>query len=71
MLCNIKQVKYKSVIIRAPTLVPRRTYRPLVRVKSNILLDSTQIIGDGIIYFTIIYCSLNWWYYKNLNSKDD
>jgi hypothetical protein len=32
---------------------------------------STYIIGKGIIVFTMFYCSLNWWYYRNLNEEYD
>jgi hypothetical protein len=28
--------------------------------------SSLQLIGDGVVYFTIFYCSMNWLFYKNL-----
>ena len=72
MFTSSKLIKYKPVIIRSQILVPRRIIIQPIRkfnLKANILLDSTKIIGDGIIYFTMIYCGLNWIYYRTLNSK--
>ena len=71
MLASIKPVNYKPLLIRTPILVPRRILKPRrsLEVRSNLLIDWVKPIGDGIIYFTIFYCTLNWWHYKNLNSK--
>lgn len=28
-------------------------------------MDSIELIGHGIVYFTLFYCSMNWIYYRN------
>jgi hypothetical protein len=31
----------------------------------------TKIVGDSIIYFTLFYCTLNWYHYKSINDELD
>lgn len=52
---------YKIPILRSKTIV-----------KSDILdtINTTSyIVGKGIILFTMFYCTINWYHYKELNNK--
>lgn len=50
-----------------------KTKRPLTRVQ-NALVDASSVVGHGIIYFTLFYCTFNWYTYrqagKHINKKD-
>jgi hypothetical protein len=55
---------------RAPPVVPRVPLLNLVKPRLfNAVPEwasSLQLLGDGVVYFTIFYCSMNWLFYKNL-----
>ena len=25
-----------------------------------------EVVGHGIVYFTMAYCSMNWWHYRSI-----
>ena len=50
-------------------VAPRRFKRFPRASLLETLNEQTYYVGKGIILFTMFYCSMNWWYYKNLREK--
>lgn len=40
--------------------------KPIVRKPTTM---TNEVISHGIVYFTISYCGMNWWYYRSLRKK--
>lgn len=60
-LTNIDQVSLSMSIISNKKGLSERD----ISTKSMSLGDFNVLLGHGIIYFTIFYCTLNWLYYRN------
>jgi hypothetical protein len=46
--------------------------KPYIRKVTALSLDqSSEIIGHGVIYFTIFYTTLNYLYYKSVQDDED
>jgi hypothetical protein len=74
------QHNYHINLIKKSTLLPQIIpikHRPLPVIKSGLIeslnelatSESIHIIAKSITTFTMIYCTLNYLHYKNLNNK--
>lgn len=55
----------KSVRHTLPRKQVTHVVRPTVRkISAHDLVQTSHYVGEGIILFTMFYCSMNWWYYK-------
>ena len=32
-------------------------------------MQNYEIVSQGIVYFTMLYCSMNWWHYRELRNR--
>jgi len=55
------QPNYRNRLISAP---PRRV--GTIPPRAVVVPESIEWLGQGIVYFTMFYCSMNWLYYRNL-----
>jgi hypothetical protein len=68
-------IAHKHILARSrciPYHKPNKIVR-MVKMKSN-PLDVSYYVGKSIILFTLFYCGMNWYHYKELreeNEKDD
>lgn len=51
-----------------PLVAPTRRIGTTIdqRTKAGVVPESIEWLGQGIVYFTMFYCSINWFYYRNL-----
>lgn len=41
-------------------------------VKAHSLLDvGSYYLGKGIVFFTMFYCGMNWWHYREMRIKEE
>lgn len=50
---------------RRVQLAPRGPVRTKATF-TDAIVNSSVIVGQGIVYFTIFYTSMNWWYYRRM-----
>lgn len=48
----------KCMVRRRPISKPVRAY-----------MQNYEIVSHGIVYFTMLYCSMNWWHYRELRKR--
>jgi hypothetical protein len=46
-------------------MIKRRT----ISKPTQMCLRNYQVISHGIVDFTILYCTANWWYYRIINKN--
>ena len=61
--CNVNRSLIPPKITRQP-IAPRATATLTVD-----LVQSSYFIGQGIILFTMFYCTTNWWYYRRTREE--
>jgi len=56
--------------VPAPALCRRRPHRTHLAVTplQRVLLDSSYLVGQGIVLFTMYYTAFNWRMYRQLNA---
>jgi len=64
-LTNIDQVSLSMSIISNKKGLSERD----ISTKSMSLGDFNVLLGHGIIYFTMFYCTLSWLYYRNIRES--
>ena len=52
-----------------PTIRP--IFRPISCRPKISLTDSVHLVSDGVIFFTMFYCGLNYMYYRDIRLKDE
>lgn len=60
-------------IVKMVRMVRMERMERMEKMKSN-PLDVSYYVGKSIILFTLFYCGMNWYHYKELreeNEKDD
>lgn len=53
--------KSPGALVRAPRAPQRRPVNRAVPA----WVYSLELAGQSIVYFTMFYCSMNWWFYRN------
>lgn len=50
---------------------PRPRPRPHLRPPFSMpeWANGLETVGHGIVYFTMFYCSMNWWYYRRTREE--
>lgn len=61
---SITPVKYNHTSYNRVKLHAHHTYLQM-------LTHNVHVIGDGIIYFTMFYCGLNYLYYKQIRENEE
>ncbi|MGA1308264.1 MAG: hypothetical protein ACO30M_10295, partial [Candidatus Kapaibacteriota bacterium] len=62
---------HKQIVTKPkPVYIKRAQYvhRNIVVCKGSVI-NTAQIIGDGLGAFVLFYCSLQWQYYRNLRKR--
>jgi hypothetical protein len=42
-----------------------------VKAQHSLLEVGSYYLGKGIILFTMFYCGMNWWHYREMRLKDE
>lgn len=50
---------------------PQNMSRVCMRKKPTCALQGFEVVSHGIVYFTMSYCGMNWWYYRSLRKRKD
>ena len=72
MLASHRRCVHASLVGRPyirvikPFCRTRQGRRPLVAAARLDVIETSRLIGDGIVWFTFIYCTLNWLHYRAL-----
>ena len=72
-LC-LESKRYTKVCLHQVFAPKRYNIIPRVNPEHVQLIETVRIIGEGVIYFTIFYCGLNWLHYRRIrhhNEKND
>ena len=65
---GISDVRKRAPLRSRP---PRQIVASPSHITDTIILNSSRIIGNGIVMFTFIYTTLNWLHYKTLREKNE
>lgn len=55
-------------------LAPRHVFVTCVRPRTRIVTtraDASYYVGQGIVMFTMFYCTLNWAYYRRIRIEQE
>ena len=57
--------KNAHVIVKPVIVLKPKPVRKIIPKALPEWMNSVELLGNGIIYFTLFYCSMNWIYYRN------
>ena len=65
------KVSFKTKSSFTPRNPPIRTKIPVKKIKPLTMSSITniEIIGKGVVYFTMFYCTLNWVHYRGIRKR--
>lgn len=65
---SIKNKPIHNVVSRKNILIKPTFNKRIVktRISSDVIINTSYLVGKSIILYTMFYCSLNWYHYYNL-----
>lgn len=77
-LIKLQPLRVQTNIIRRGVL-PKRNItvsrpskrRQIVTQASLSAMDAVTLLGHSVVYFTMFYCGLNWYFYRSIRKEQE
>jgi len=57
--------KNSHTVLKPVIVLKPKPVRKIIQKALPEWMNSVELVGNGIVYFTLFYCSMNWIYYRN------